>query len=64
MRLLKVVLITLSLGSSLVISLSGCSPEVGSEKWCQQMKEKETGDWTANQAADYAKHCLFPNREQ
>jgi len=39
--------------------LAGCSPEVGSKKWCAQMKEKPSGDWTANEAADFAKHCVF-----
>lgn len=38
---------------------SGCAPEVGSEAWCAQMDETPKGDWTANQAADYARHCLF-----
>ena len=41
------------------ILMMGCSPEVGSEKWCKQMDEKPKGDWTANMAADYAKHCIF-----
>lgn len=44
---------------TLVTSLSGCAPEVGSEKWCKQMEDKAKGDWTANEAADYAKHCVF-----
>ena len=39
--------------------VSGCSPEVGSEAWCQQLKEKPKGDWTANEAGDFAKHCVF-----
>ena len=43
---------------SLVV-LSACAPEVGSEKWCTQMKEKPKGDWTANEAADFTKHCIF-----
>jgi len=42
-----------------LIFLSACAPEVGSEKWCAQIKEKPKGDWTANEAADYTKHCLF-----
>lgn len=42
-----------------LFSLSACAPEVGSEKWCTQMKEKAKGDWTANEATDYTKHCLF-----
>lgn len=39
--------------------LSACAPEVGSEKWCAQMKEKDKGDWTATEAKDFAKHCVF-----
>lgn len=42
-----------------LILLSACTPEVGSEKWCAQIKEKSKGDWTANEATDYTKHCLF-----
>lgn len=37
----------------------GCSPEVGSKKWCEQQEQKPKGDWTANEAKDYAKHCIF-----
>jgi len=49
------------LGVSVIslLSLSACAPEVGSDKWCANMKEKPKGDWTANEAADYAKHCIF-----
>ena len=43
-----------------VLGLSAaCSPEVGSEAWCQDMKDKPKGDWTANEAADFAKHCVL-----
>jgi protein involved in sex pheromone biosynthesis len=42
-----------------LILLSACAPEVGSEKWCDQMKEKSKGDWTANEMADFTKHCIF-----
>ncbi len=38
---------------------AGCSPEVGSDAWCENMAEKQKGDWTANEAANYARHCLF-----
>jgi hypothetical protein len=44
--------------------LVGCSPEVGSQKWCDQMNDKPKGDWTANEAADYAKHCIFRSEEE
>jgi hypothetical protein len=40
-------------------SISACSPEVGSEEWCNDLKEKPKGDWTANEAADFAKNCVF-----
>ncbi|PCJ32561.1 MAG: DUF3012 domain-containing protein [Gammaproteobacteria bacterium] len=42
-----------------VLSLSACSPEIGSEQWCADMKQQPSGDWSANQVADYAKHCLL-----
>ncbi len=50
---------TLLLLPALVALLTACAPEVGSEAWCQDMKEKAKADWTANEAADFAKHCLF-----
>lgn len=40
-------------------SLTGCAPEVGSEKWCQNMQEKPKGDWSVNEASNYTKHCLL-----
>ena len=45
--------------SLLITLLTGCTAELGSEKWCANLKEKPKGDWTANQATDYAKHCLL-----
>ena len=38
---------------------AACSPEVGSEEWCADLKEKPKGDWTANEATDFAKHCIL-----
>ncbi len=43
----------------LVSSLTACSPEVGSDAWCEDMAEKPKGDWAANEAAEFAKSCLF-----
>jgi len=40
------------------LSLGGCA-KVGSEAWCNDMKDKPKGDWTANEAADFTKHCIF-----
>jgi len=42
-----------------VIALAGCSPEVGSDAWCADMKEKPRGEWTMNETGDYARHCVF-----
>jgi hypothetical protein len=39
--------------------LTACSPEVGSRAWCEDMEATPKGDWTANEAADYARHCLL-----
>ena len=41
------------------MGLTACAPEVGTEAWCQHMDAKPKGDWTANEAGDYAKHCIF-----
>lgn len=41
------------------VALQGCSPEVGSKEWCADLKEKPKGEWTANEAKDFAKHCIF-----
>lgn len=39
--------------------VTACSPKVGSEDWCSEMKEKDKGDWTATEAKDFTKHCIF-----
>lgn len=45
--------------SLLITQLIACSAEVGSDRWCENLEEKPKGEWTANEAADYAKHCVF-----
>jgi hypothetical protein len=52
-RILCMALATAALG------VVACAPEIGSEAWCRNMDEKPKGDWTANEAADYARSCLF-----
>ncbi len=42
-----------------MLILAGCSPEVGSKAWCASMDKKPKGDWSGNEAADYAKNCIF-----
>lgn len=38
---------------------AGCSPEVGSDEWCEDLQEKPKKEWSAKEATDYAKHCIF-----
>lgn len=47
-----------------ITAISACSPEIGSKDWCDQLKEKPKGDWTATEAKDYAKHCLFKSDDE
>jgi hypothetical protein len=41
--------------------LVACAPEVGTEKWCEKMDDTPNGDWSVNEAKDYAKHCVMGN---
>ena len=38
---------------------AGCAPKVGSEAWCEDLAETPKGEWTANAAAAYTKHCVL-----
>jgi hypothetical protein len=40
-------------------ALSACEPEVGTERWCEAMRDKPRGDWSANDALDFARHCVI-----
>ena len=52
--------ITLALsGVFVVAALTACSPEVGSKEWCEDLKEKPKGEWTANEVSEFAKSCVF-----
>ena len=41
------------------VGLTACSPEVGSKEWCEDMKKKDKGNWTANEAKEFAKNCVL-----
>lgn len=53
MKLIKYTLVAIT------ILLVGCAPEVGSKRWCEKMQAKPKGDWTVNEASDFAKHCIL-----
>ena len=55
MRMLVRAIVVLSTASW----LAACAPEVGSPEWCEAMKEKPRGDWTANEALDFARNCVL-----
>jgi hypothetical protein len=55
---MKVFLLTIAM---CLLLLAGCAPEVGSKKWCEQLDEKDKGEWTMDEAKDYAKYCLLEN---
>lgn len=55
----KKVSTTIALALLLSGGLAACSPEVGSPEWCEDMKQKDKGDWSSNEAADFAKSCLL-----
>ncbi len=45
--------------ASLLTAAAACAPEVGSKRWCTAMRDKARGDWTANEALEYARHCVL-----
>ncbi|NQY27738.1 MAG: DUF3012 domain-containing protein [Piscirickettsiaceae bacterium] len=55
----KLSLVTIILSFTTIIS--ACSAEIGSEKWCDNMKEMPKGEWTMNDAGDFTKFCILRN---
>lgn len=51
--------LTLGFVAALGFGVAACAPEVGSPEWCEQMKEKPKGEWTANEMGDFTKNCLM-----
>jgi hypothetical protein len=47
------------LAVGVVAWLGACAPEVGSPKWCENMRAKPRGDWTANEALEFARSCVL-----
>ncbi len=39
--------------------VAACTPAVGSEEWCNDLEQKQKGEWSVSEAADFAKHCLL-----
>lgn len=58
---MKIIVISVVIGlfAAVLLTVAGCSPEVGSDRWCEYMNEKPKGDWTANEAAEYTQNCIL-----
>ncbi len=48
---------------SFTFLITACATEVGSERWCDMMDDKPKGEWTANDAGEYASSCVFGRDE-
>jgi hypothetical protein len=59
LRKLRAALRLACVALAMPLLLAACAPEVGSEAWCKQIEEKGVGNITANEAADYARHCVL-----
>ncbi len=42
----------------LVIFIQGCSPEVGTKGWCEDMDDTPKSEWTLNQSQNYVASCF------
>jgi hypothetical protein len=49
---------------SFALAAVACAPEVGSQRWCEAMRAKPRGDWTGNEALDFARHCVLAGDEK
>lgn len=46
-------------GVLMLVLLSSCAAEVGSERWCKQLKKQLDERLTIDGSKQYAQHCLF-----
>ena len=47
------------LGACAAISLAtACSPKVGSEDWCLEMRDKPKNEWLGEEVKAYFVHCI------
>jgi hypothetical protein len=53
----------LCLAVPIVIFLSACAPEFGSQAWCDDLEKKPKADWTDSEAINYGEYCLVQSRE-
>ena len=51
-------------GVAMGMLLVACAPEVGSPEWCDDMDDTAKGDWSTNDATEYANNCVFRKRDR
>lgn len=44
---------------SALFLFTGCQQEIGTQAWCDSMDQKSKGEWSAQNAVDYTKHCVL-----
>ncbi len=44
-----------------ISAVVACSLEVGSKEWCEDMKEKDNGHWTAQESTEFTAFCRDNN---
>ncbi|MGX1927420.1 DUF3012 domain-containing protein [Vibrio sp. NH-7] len=42
-----------------LVALSACKDEVGTQNWCDSKAQGPKSEWSAQDALDYAKHCVL-----
>ena len=52
---------TILAAALMFLCLAACAPDVGTEKWCDNMDDTPKGDWTVNETKSYAEHCILGN---
>jgi hypothetical protein len=55
---MKHIRIIVLLALSICTSLSACSPKVGTDKWCEQIKGKAENELSMQNKQDFAQYCL------
>lgn len=58
-KTIKNIFAALAVVSLMAFATTACSPEVGSKEWCEDMKKKDKGKWTAEDTKNFGKHCLL-----
>ncbi len=43
--------------------LTACSPEVGSDAWCKELRDKPKVEWIAEEVKGFTNYCIGRNRE-